>query len=825
MPIGILSRRYCTQTRGLTTELSDLKACIGERIKVITNLYFDQILIPVFNESSMYFNPPSEISGKYYNDDLIWFEDANFLNNCQVGDIFLVDLDAGGPNPPIEITLLEKVDSQVGRFDTTFVSQEFYKDGSDIYFANITPLKALIYQYGLNESGDYISLTDGSLQKFSISDGDGLCLNLVLTQMGAYGNKDWQATTLAIQGFGDSPAGYPAGAQQIIKLEHIVLVTPLFLVGELELMQAGLPPERFLYDNSIKYKAQIDWNKNNAILDPSKSLTLDPVGQFGWFNKRFDGQNSDYSMTSLTIKRVSDGEFVNQLEYGEMEVKFTLNSTAGSFHAGNSRLIFGFNYLPQDQTLYQNQNRFLEANFAFDSKLFSPNNITVNGDKFATNDQVIKTVKGQVISANTCEVTVRILFGSNQDDILRQEDVANYAMWCIMENISFDTELCDKTNLLVQVNTIHEQLTTVDLIDDQTEFIEHPYNTVGAGLEELEMFPVDDVAASSLLSINYAGLEDDGILLKSCNCQLVLKHATEADIVLDSFRINLENFPIIGSLPGVQAIDFEQQRPYKIEDGIRKTVTFDRDFTFDTASTKYWRLNFPFMNRWEYWIKIANLSSLPVSLFDSTVPFNGANHFWNRLINTAGWSLMYRKTFLIEQNGEIFEQETEQELTSTDFNSNPEWTSCTIKTYDVDTNDEIIVGPKKYAYSSGDTKVVASFTKSIGIVPNIGNIAIVIWGEGFEGGGISEITRISSKYDVIGSSMFKSIDGSDKVKVTKTGNVFTGEALIKGDKIANLSKITLYARIYHPVDNIEDDARVTNDFSDRLTNDGLIRTI
>jgi hypothetical protein len=826
MGLGILQRYFQTQTRGIypasiVTE-QVLQACIGEKISIVTDLYFDQILMPdVGANTTAYFNPPSDLSGTYYNANLIYFE-SDFLSGCQVGDILKNDAVAGNPNPNMTFTLLEKINGNLGRFNATFVQHQSGTIGGE-FLVNITPLKSAIFQYGINESGDYTSQTDGSLQKFSIDSATALT-NIVSQNMLPSGNPDWNIDVVMCQGQG-ADGNFPSTSHVRIRLVHNVVVTPFFLVGQLDDLKAGIAPDYFKADNSLGYKAQIDWNENNTYLDPSKRIVLDTVGRFGWFNKRFDGVASDYSITSLTLQRVSDSAFVNQLEYDEIEVKLNIHSAAGSFTAVDSRLVFGFNYLPQDKSLYQNTGRSLEKNFGFESKLLVPNNVAVNGDNFGTNDQIIKTIKGQVLSATDCQVTVRILFGSNRVDILTQEDVANYAMWVICENTSFDTQVCDKTNLLIQVDEIHVQLTTVDLIDDNTEFIEHPYNVPGAGFPTLEMFPVDDVVASSLMSIDYTGLESDGILLKSCKCQLVLTHATEADIVLDSFIIGLENYPVIGSLPGVQAINFNQKRPFKVEDGIRNTVSFGRNYGFDSATKKFFTCSFPFMNRWEYWIQLLGVSSFPAAMFDNTLDFNGLNNFWNRLVNTAGWTLKYRKTFLIIQNGQTFEQELENDLTSVNFNANTEWNNCSIKTYDLDTNDEIVIGPKKYAYSAKDTKVIATFDKTVGTIPDISNIAIVIWGESFEGGGISEITRISSVYNVNSASIFKSVDTTNKVKVTNVGSVFTGEAIIDGSKIQNLSKLTLYARIYYPYDPIDDLGRVTNDFILRETNDGQIRIV
>lgn len=822
MGLGLLQRKFQTQTRG-AVDLAVLQACIGEKIRVVTDLYFDQILMPdTASGNGCFYNPGSDVSNLPYNADIIHFE-GDFLQGCQIGDVLKCDAVMGNPNPGKVFTLLEKITPNLGRFDTTFVQHVAGGLGGE-FIINITPLKSALYQYGINEDGGYTSKTDASLQKFSID--SGVALTTVGSQnMLAAGNLDWQIDNVMAQGQGADP-NFPSTSHVRLRFVHDVVVTPLGLVGQLDDIKAGIAPDFFKPGNLLGYTAQIDWNENNTYLDPSKRMVLDTVGKFGWYNKRFDGATSDYKMTSLTLQRVSDSVFINQLEYDEVEVKINIHSTAGAFSNVNSRLIFGFNYLPQDQALYQNTGRTLTENFSFESKLLTPNNVAVNGDNFGTGDQIIKTIKGQVLSPTDCQVTVRVLFGANRVGILTQEDVANYAMWCVCENVALDVQLCDKTNLLVQVNEIHVQLTSVDLIDDETEFIEHPYTDPGTGFPTLEMFPVDDVVARSLMNIDYTGLEDDGILLKNCKCQLVLTHVSEADIVLDSFMIGLENYPIIGSMPGVQAIDFNQKRPFKVEDGTKNTVSFGREYSLDGALKKYFYCSFPFMNRWEYWIQLLGVTSFPAAMFDNTKPFNGMNDFWNRLTNTAGWSLIYRKTFQIEQNGQTFEQVIDSApLTSVDFMANTEWATCSIKTYDIDTNDEIVVGPKKYAYGTKDTKVVASFEKTIGIVPDLSNIAMVIWGESFEGGGETEITRISSVYAVNAASIFKSVDASNKLKVVNVGSVFTGAAIIDGSKISNLSKVTLYARIYYPVDDFGDSGRVTNDFILRNTNDNNVRII
>lgn len=811
MGVAVSKRVFKSELRG-STELNFLYGCIGEKIQVVNDLYFSNLYV-MSNDNLCTTNPPQEISGQIDNDNIVLFQDNNYLNTCQVGDVLIFATSFGGTPISITATLTEIINGGLGRFDYTFL----YAPINIGFVANITQLKSVIYQYGLG-TGGYNSKIDNSVQKGtlnSISKLDSITANLELI-----GNKDWQFDTIELVGLGDSEFT----TKQNIRITHTFVVGPMFLTGELSDIYNQIAPARFKPDNEIKYSSEIFYLKNAVDTSDDKLIQFEGIGQFGWFNTKYNGQPSPYKLASLQFKRVSDSEIVNQLEYNEVEVKFILNSSTSSF-TNTTPLVFGFNFLPDDDSFYQNTGRTQDVNYCFDSKIVTANNTTINGNFFGTSKQIIKTIKANTLTSSTCEVTVRILIGSAQKTILEQADLANYSIWCIVENTTLDPLISDKSNVLIDVNYIYVQKTKIDLLDNDTLFIEHPYDTLQYSVEELEMFPVDDVVANSLITLDYTGLEDDGILLKSVRPQILLTHATEADIILDGEFISLENYPLIGSLPSVQNITFQKDRAYKIENGIRKTITMYRNYSLDVGNTKAWLLSFPFMNRWEYWIKVLGFNDIPEDLFDNTVPFYGANNLWNRLANISGWSLVYRTTFDIVQNGENFEQVFEKELTSTNFNSNTDWSDCVIESHDIDTDDEIIVGPKKYVYAQKNTLIRAKFTKSTGIVPDLEGVYAVIWAESFEGGGITEIRNIDSGRDVISTSCFTGINGMKRVSITKNINTFTCEAILDFSKLPSGQKITVYARIYEYASGGPEDGRVTEDFILRMTLDGQIRLV
>ena len=341
------------------------------------------------------------------------------------------------------------------------------------------------------------------------------------------------------------------------------------------------------------------------------------------------------------------------------------------------RSVVGFNYLPQSEEFYRNNGKTLTENYLYDSLVIDMQDGEVEGISFGTDNQIIKVAEATFIDAETFTVRIRILFGEYIVPILRQDNEAWYNLWLICEDTSIVSPLCDKSSVLLQTNKVYEDLVDVDLFDNDTVFIEHPYSSTFYGKETIEMFPVDDVIANSLLQLDYTGKEAQGIKIVSVQPSIILKHATEADIILERAYINCENFDLVGSLPAIQDIDYTQDREFKLPVGdLRKTIVFARDYSNDLGAIKAWALSYPFMNRWEYWLKLAGITSIPASVFSSSLPFKGVNNFWNRLANISGWTLNYRTRLQIEQNGILFEQSFDDPLESQDFGANTDWSVC-----------------------------------------------------------------------------------------------------------------------------------------------------
>lgn len=794
--IYISAQRFNNQFRP-SQDLGWLLALIGEKVTVETDFYFEDITYATADNTIILFPDAADVD-LTDSTGIIWSEDGIAFTDYQVGDTIGVD-DAGVWT---YYTVNEKLTN--GMVRTTYAgANRTLPTGS--YVFNATPMAGVKYAWNLVPSGSsFNSLIDGEYQQAEIATADPT--NLLNQFMAFKGLLSYQNGTVQIAGNGTSGGGAGGDTQQRFTITHDFIVTPLFLMEQYEDIIIGKKPDYFEAENCLNYICQIQLGRD--LKNPNGFQTLDvnvPKSNTGWFGENYNGSKTNYSLTSLVIK---DGTTtIDALRYDkDITVEAIIGNSADSpFSNGNTQWIFGFTFLPDNEDLYQDNGRELVDNFLYDQAKGVIGG-SDNGDNYGNSMQVIKTVVSTHISSSSTKLTATINVGADAEAIIKASDKGTYMMWIMVENHSLAAALSDKVNLLIQVSDFDLELTTTDLITAEHNFIRHPYGSTDTTFFEgdgFNMFPVDDVAVNIPFSIDFNGLEDDGIVINKIINRLVIQHATESDITLEETSVDVSNFQFVDGY--IQEIDFELDRVFKIPDSIRKTITVERDPDNDTGTTIAWIMNYPFMNRWEYWDALAILNP-PSGIFDKNEMLNGLNNFWNRLANVSGWTMAFETEFQITQNGEEFSQVFTTEIDSSDFDSGTEWGNEFIKTYDPTGVTEQTSGGNKYISGYQDTWVKASFEKISGLIPAAINVEIVIWIETYEAGGITGIRRISSVEPIDSQSWFKSVDTSNKVKITKTGSTFVGEVLIDYTKLPNNTSYNIYSRIYDQTGGCHEDS-------------------
>lgn len=779
-------------------DLSFLLACIGEKVTITISFYYEDITYATEN-NKVILKPNGQDVDLYDTTGVIWSEDGIAFNNTYIGDT--IGIYTGGAYQFVTVT--EKFNDGMIRtnYGGSLVELSY---GSTEFIFNATPFSGVRYAYNLIDTGNsFNSLVDGEYQQLITGSAD--TTNATPVNMSFAGIKSYQIGSATIKGDGGAGGGGSLGqyVQQKFTITHITRITPIFLANEYNDLLLGIKPSYFDVNNCLNYIAKISLGRN--LNDPNGLQEFDlPVLQSntGWFNEKFNGGATNYSITSVVYKD-SNGDIITKPIFNDdCTVEITISNTTDTpFSSGNTKYVFGFNYLPEEESLYQNTGNDLATNFLLDAKKNTVGGGSVNGDNYSTSMQVIKSVTSTYVSTSQIKVkaTINIVIGSDAHDIITSGSYSRFAVWVITENHALSAINSDKVNLLADVNEFDYRLTTSDLIgSDDIQLIFHPHEDETEAIDVSQnIHPVDDVVAYFPFHIDFTDhTASEGIKINKVRSKLLLRDTNnvESDILLEDFTIDTSNYPIVGGQ--AQDIDFTQDRVFKIiDDEIRKQVVLTRDFANDSGNVKCYKLLYPFMLRWEYWEELISTTH-PSGLFDSTKRYKGFNHFWQRLVDVSTFRLFYEVDFTVEQNGVEFSQSYNEQLTiNYDFDENTEWGNTTIKSYDL-SNNELLSGSNKLINGFAKTKIVASFEKLTGAKPQLADVGIVIWIETYESGGEKDIRRASSYYNISDDSNSWFYNASDKVDVSRTGNTYKGTVYIDNTKLPKNGMFTIYARIY-----------------------------
>jgi hypothetical protein len=800
MSVFITGVRYNNDFRP-SQNLDYLQGNIDTPISVEIDFNYQDILYAVEFES-IEIEPGNNIVNLQDNSGVIYSERANAFDNYYIGDnvgVYRDDLTSY-----FYATVIEVIDSQTIRVSGFTGNYKFAIDKDFIF--NSTPFAGLRYLYNLVESGGtFTSLIDGEEQKLQLNTLD--VDNTTPQPMVFSGAKSYQigsATVKGNGGIGGSGGGNGTYEKQPFTIVHTFAITPTFLPNQYSDFIAGDAPSYFDAAKCLNFIAELSLGRSLNNPNGLQTVTAQTnQSSTGFYNENYNGNPTNYSIKSLAMLDGLDP--VTQLQFGkDITVEIVVENTVDApFSNGNTQYMFGFNYLPEADSLVQKNGFDQTRNFARDYKLNVLGAGPQNGDNFGTPLQIIKTVTSTFISPAEMKVTAVINTGADADAILQQGAFARYKFWLITEDHTTTNTNCDNVNLIVDKNEFDFDLVDTNLIQTTgIDFIQHPYiDSVDATPgDDLEIFPVDDLVANIPFHIDFTGIDPaEEVEITTVQSRVLLKDTlqVQADILLEDFSVNTSVFPIVGGQ--AQNISYTQDQPFKIPDGeIRKVISIVRDYASDVGDDKYYNFQYPFFIRWEYWVEILNILAPPSDLFDPSLPFDGLNHFWQRLSNTTTWDLVYEVSFTVKQNGVLFTQSFEQSIKdSINFEGNSEWGNHTIDSYTIPGAVPIINGPIKYVRGYEDVEIRAEAEKVSGPLPAAANMVMVLWVEIFEQGGIDDARRISSLYPLSSQSWFKSVAVGGLTQVTSpSAGVYRATAILDYTKIPTQTDFTIYARFY-----------------------------
>jgi hypothetical protein len=718
--------------------------------------------------------------GYIENDHVI--SELDIFAEFEVGDTIMVTYAGGGNNGAHTIThKISDSDIRISGIGTT-------NTHTGTLIVNTTPIKAIELYYNFVENdieNDFISAIDGSVCKYSAP--LKLSTDTSTTAMIPSAPMGWDiATNISItgNGIGTGTSGNEYISRYTISIT--TFITPFMLANQTK------PPIYFknskCLKNIYKLKAFYDYQNPNRVIEDVFDTAL---GNTGWFGENLNSGISNYSTSNLIFKR-ADNTVIPSLELNTtlQQFQFDLDSITPTFSGTGSVVQVGMFKVCGDESEYRGTTNRLRENFVFDwlkstTTILTPPAIT---GAFG----ILKNVTINYVNPNKVQIIGNIQFQNYQLNIYKLSDVPTFSLYCGTQNKLLITPYTDRENSLVCEQEFYTDNTDPNLLVTTIKFLKHyENNTDTEGSATINTFPEDEVVARTLFYIDKLGRSADAIKINTIGCNIIAKNS----VTLEQFNLETYQYNISGAsvVNGNQFTDMKINTPLQIPTGeIRKYIGIKRRVDLDTVDRFYYEFTYPFLMRWEYFKELQGVNGV---FFDSAEPFNGFNNFWHRYTTEPNWNIYFEFESFVNKNGNVLKYNSESAIVTNDWDSNTNFVTNDIRTYDIDTNVQLVSGIQGFIQGYKTTKVIAQFNKVVGAV-DLPNTVAVIRIEPFEQGGRDISQRISSSNVRGGYEILIDSNSIGTTSLYSSGQTIYAECLIDNDKLPNNTQFKISSRVY-----------------------------
>ena len=790
-----------------------LLANIGEKITVTIDFTVRADAIPNGTTKTIILNPPGNPT-----DDYVQTVGFAGFSDFKLGDTVAVT-GAGAPNNGI-YTIIEKISDSIIRLSSTLTNQllDLPAQGLSVQ----TPFEAIRYNWNLignNESPTFNSKIDGTNQELTVNNYP--TGSTPVTAMNFFGDLSYQIGSSTITRLA---TGTLTGNQQF-RIIHEFYITPFFLSAQYTDLLNGIAPSYFInVGNSLKFIYRIEAGKE--LSNPNSfqfTETLDVLGNSGWFDESFDSGVSNYSVKSISYEDDLSTTSVPaiQLSANKTRIKVVIENTIDAPFVNNSTdFTANFSYLPEFQTEYQNNGKNIIENFYFDRGLQTVGSASVvTGDNFGTDQQVFETISASIPvgppAGTQIEVELLVSLSPAMITDIEARGRKSFMIWVTTQDHTLSTPDADKVSLLADAKVFFQDTTDAGLLTwANPVFLKH-YETdpITEGADTINGRIEDDILRYDQFYIDRNGREDNTINIQQTRQFLIAKNSSTGDeFILEQFFQNWSGSVLINDgtplgqyttqvFGGAASPNFIQNRVFKMPtNDERKQIQVNRRFDLDTTDFRYYEMYYPFMMRWETWVSLLTANT---NFYDNTLPQNGLNQLWDRYQTFADWDIYYRSQVIVNQLDSItninsqLTYSQDKIIDSFTYLEDTDWIAEDINSFNI-AGDPLTSGGTDFIQGFENTKIIAQKTwAGAGAKPdNATEVAWVMRIEVFEQGTITDIRFISSVYDWLQFSWFKSTDLSNKLVLSESGGVFKAEALIDYTLIPAGTTFRVSARIY-----------------------------
>lgn len=592
------------------------------------------------------------------------------------------------------------------------------------------------------------------------------------------------------------------------KITHYTKLPPFFLYQQTEPPYAGTNCLKLI----TKLEARPVYTNPNII----QSDVYDQIlGNTGWYNENFNTGITNYKITNLVYKNSGGGvipsiELTSSATVIEFDVENVTDSPFIAVPTANyTKFVVGFHKIPADPSEYQNTGKLKDYNFLYDRMIGAPGGSANNGQNYYTNSGDYTVLIGDtytLVSASKIHLKFKVQMAQKVIDSFASSSNKEFALTLQIRKTALATNLGDDVTLIVDKNTLYIDNSDPTMIGfgSKNKIFRHPEKLLTEGVDyptAVNVFPEDELSAYTEFYIDSTGRTNDVIKITSVKLRVIAAGTTT--FTLDEFTANTAAYPFQGYAQFFD-VNIADQFHIPTTEAIRKYYRVVREPQFDTGGKYYFKAIYPFLIRWEYWAAALGIDS---SFFDTTEPNNGLNEWWYRY-GVGSWKLWYEIEVNATKNGIPQQYKSKQPFTMNNYASNSDFTTKTIKTYDLAGN-ELVNGGTRFISGYENTEIRAVFSNIN--TPNTGadnyTAGVVVIGiEAFESGGIAGKRRYSSKWPADSDTWFTYLTGStDKVKLSSAplgggGHTVTAKCYIDYSQLPpNVDTFKITARIY---DNI-----------------------
>ena len=807
MPVYSNSIKYTNPLDG--TPINWLLACVDDPIEIEHNISVKTVAVASTTSPIIINNT----DGYFGNDQ--WNLTGGNFTDFNIGDqISLQNYSSPFPNYGI-YTILDKpasdvliLNAQVGTlvgFDTFLPLND---NSSYKLLVSLTKVAtAILYQWNFiknAEGTNFYSKVDGSVQVASVSglNPAGGGTNIPMTMLGL---KPYQVGSITIDEV--ALTTYLVYSSDY-KIKHKTIITPAMLAEQWDDLVAGIAPNYFF--NAECLRPVFYFEARYFATDPNLPQTLlleDSIGNTGWYGELWNGGITNYFIDGLQYYYLGSSGNVSipSVELSTTRSTrfiFSIKNTVDSpFVAGSTKLLLKFQKAPNDDTEYTANGRDYIHNFVRETALLTVQTspTAINGDNYS--DLAIRSLsnlKATFVSSSEIVITGRFTFNQQSIDVFEESDVPNYILSATIQDHTKQGAYADRVNLLVDATDNFYETSFPSLVNMASKLIPHDCPDYTTAFIDRDKFTEDELVAYTNVEIYEDELRLFGItsleLIKYTAKLLIYNTTTNDEFLIESKSINL---PLTSttqpSIAGQQNFSITQPRPFHVPSTeIRKNILARRNTLLGNIVFEF---AFPFLNRWEYWVQLANANS---AFFNLSEPLNGSNNDWQHYMG-ADWKAKYVFELNTKVNGVPATYSDSLLFDILDRNLPSENTTCTIKTYDTDTLTELVDGVgAKYILGYKNTLVKATFLNNIDFFDNtiIGDepdTTVVLGIEIFEQGSHYGKRRMSSRYVSDSDTWFIPLTGQTKTKLTFTQTgalpILTGK--LEAEALIDFNQLTL----------------------------------